>query len=116
MPNISDFYLLVGILVMSGVTFLTRITPVILPKRWLDSPLLLAVNKGLPLAVMSLLILTSLSWYNEQQHFTLSPLLFAQILALIIVLISYHYWKQLFLSMIIGIASLNGLLFLLKMF
>ncbi|EEV22212.1 hypothetical protein ENHAE0001_0106 [Enhydrobacter aerosaccus SK60] len=40
----------------------------------------------------------------------LSPLLVAEILALIVVLLSYHWKKQLLLSMLVGIASLNGFL------
>lgn len=97
---------------MALVTFLTRIIPLILPKKLLGSPLFHAVNVGLPLAVMSLLILTSLAWFDKQQ-LSVSPLLLAQILALVMVLISYYLWKQLFVSMIIDIASLNGFLYVL---
>lgn len=110
LTEIPSSYLFFGILAMAGVTFLTRITPVILPKKLLDMPLLLAINKGLPLAVMTLLILASLTWLDKTGHFIISQLLICQILALIVVLASYHFWKQLFVSMIIGIASLNGFL------
>ena len=113
----DNFYLVAATFAMALVTFLTRITPIILPKRLLDAPLLLAVNKALPLSVMTLLILTSLHW---QQHkpmpnamsmsLGLSPLLVAEILALLVVLLSYHWKKQLLLSMLVGIASLNGFL------
>ena len=118
----DNFYLVAATFAMALVTFLTRITPIILPKRLLDAPLLLAVNKALPLSVMTLLILTSLHW---QQHkpmpnamsmsLGLSPLLVAEILALIVVLLSYHWKKQLLLSMLVGIASLNGFLWLLNL-
>lgn len=107
------WYLIFAIVGMASVTFSTRITPIVLPKRLLESPIFLAVNKGLPLAVMTLLILAGLTWHDHNQNFTLSPLLFAQILALIVVLVSYHYWRQLLISMVIGIASLNGFLWLL---
>ena len=109
----DNFYLVAATFAMALVTFLTRITPIILPKRLLDAPLLLAVNKALPLSVMTLLILTSLHWQQPNAmsvSLGLSPLLVAEILALIVVLLSYHWKKQLLLSMLVGIASLNGFL------
>lgn len=116
MQPISVSYLIFGILVMALVTFLTRVLPAVLPKKWLASSLLLAINKGLPLAVMTLLILSSLVWLDDGQVFSLSPLLISQILALVMVLISYHLWNQLFVSMIVGIASLNIFLWLMIYF
>ena len=113
----DNFYLVAATFAMALVTFLTRLTPIILPKRLLDAPLLLAVNKALPLSVMTLLILTSLHWQQPKPmpnpmivSLGLSPLLVAEILALIEVLLSYHWKKQLLLSMMVGIASLNGFL------
>ncbi len=113
----DNFYLLAATFAMALVTLLTRLTPIILPKRLLDAPLLLAVNKALPLSVMTLLILTSLHWQQPKpipnamnMSLGLSPLLVAEILALIVVLLSYHWKKQLLLSMLVGIASLNGFL------
>lgn len=113
----DNFYLIAATFAMALVTFLTRLTPIILPKRLLDAPLLLAVNKALPLSVMTLLILTSLHWQQPKpipnamnMSLGLSPLLVAEILALLVVLLSYHWKKQLLLSMLVGIASLNGFL------
>ena len=113
----DNFYLVAATFAMALVTFLTRLTPIILPKRLLDAPLLLAVNKALPLSVMTLLILTSLHWQQPKpipnamnMSLGLSPLLVAEILALLVVLLSYHWKKQLLLSMLVGIASLNGFL------
>ena len=113
----DNVYLVAATFAMALVTFLTRITPIILPKRLLDAPLLLAVNKALPLSVMTLLILTSLHWQQPKpipnamnMSLGLSPLLVAEILALLVVLLSYHWKKQLLLSMLVGIASLNGFL------
>lgn len=118
----DNFYLVAATFAMALVTFLTRITPIILPKRLLDAPLLLAVNKALPLSVMTLLILTSLHWQQPKPmpnamniSLGLSPLLVAEILALIVVLLSYHWKKQLLLSMLVGIASLNGFLWVLNL-
>ena len=118
----DNFYLVAATFAMALVTLLTRITPIILPKRLLDAPLLLAVNKALPLSVMTLLILTSLHWQQPKAmpnamivSLGLSPLLVAEILALLVVLLSYHWKKQLLLSMLVGIASLNGFLWLLNL-
>ena len=112
----DNVYLVAATFAMALVTFLTRLTPIILPKRLLDAPLLLAVNKALPLSVMTLLILTSLHWQQPKAmpnamivSLGLSPLLVAEILALLVVLLSYHWKKQLLLSMLVGIASLNVL-------
>lgn len=113
----DNVYLIAATFAMALVTLLTRLTPIILPKRLLDAPLLLAVNKALPLSVMTLLILTSLHWQQPKPmpnamsvSLGLSPLLVAEILALVVVLLSYHWKKQLLLSMLVGIASLNGFL------
>ena len=114
----DNVYLVAATFAMALVTLLTRFSPVILPKRLLDAPLLLAVNKALPLSVMTLLILTSLHWQQPKSisiSLGLSPLLVAEILALIVVLLSYHWKKQLLLSMLVGIASLNGFLLLLNL-
>jgi branched-subunit amino acid transport protein AzlD len=118
----DNVYLVAATFAMALVTFLTRLTPIILPKRLLDAPLLLAVNKALPLSVMTLLILTSLHWQQPKpmpnamsMSLGLSPLLVAEILALVVVLLSYHWKKQLLLSMLVGIASLNGFLWLLNL-
>ncbi len=118
----DNVYLVAATFAMALVTFLTRLTPIILPKRLLDAPLLLAVNKALPLSVMTLLILTSLHWQQPKpmpnamsMSLGLSPLLMAEILALIVVLLSYHWKKQLLLSMLVGIASLNGFLWVLNL-
>ena len=115
----DNVYLIAATFAMALVTFLTRLTPIILPKRLLDAPLLLAVNKALPLSVMTLLILTSLHWQPQPKPISmslgLSPLLVAEILALLVVLLSYHWKKQLLLSMLVGIASLNGFLWLLNL-
>lgn len=118
----DNVYLIAATFAMALVTLLTRLTPIILPKRLLDAPLLLAVNKALPLSVMTLLILTSLHWQQPKPmpnamsvSLGLSPLLVAEILALLVVLLSYHWKKQLLLSMLVGIASLNGFLWLLNL-
>ncbi len=99
---------------MAGVTFITRALPVLIPKKLLDTPWLHRLNESLPLSVMVLLILTSLSYKdistNTSVHSGELQLLMAQIGALLLVLFIYHISRQLLVSMIAGIAAINGLL------
>lgn len=113
-----DLYLMLAIFTMAGITFITRVTPTILPKKLLTAPFFVKLNQALPLTVMVLLILSALSWQDNNPpnspHFALSALLVAQILSLVVVLVSYHVFRQLLVSMIIGIACLNGFLYVLQ--
>lgn len=112
-------YLLYAIIAMAVVTFITRALPALIPQRLLNTPWLHRLNERLPLAVLVLLILTSLSYQGLFTGFTLTAqpgqvaMLTAQIGALIIVLAIYHWRRQLLLSMIAGIAALNAILWLI---
>lgn len=112
----TSSYLIAATLAMAGVTFITRAIPALIPQKLLDRPWLHRLNESLPLSVMVLLILTSLSYQDLSAHINLSSaelhLLMAQIGALILVLLIYHISRQLLVSMIIGIAAINGLLWL----
>ncbi|WP_435978644.1 AzlD domain-containing protein [Psychrobacter sp. DM4] len=111
----SSSYLIFATLAMAAVTFVTRALPVLIPKKILDTPWLHRLNESLPLSVMVLLILTSLS-YQELSRIHLNSaelhLLLAQIGALAAVLLIYHISRQLLVSMLVGIATINGLLWL----
>lgn len=104
------FIWLLSVLLMGGATYLLRAAPVLLPKTWLKSALLLALNFALPLSVMTVLILTSLSLDKAA---TSPRYLMAEILALTCVWLSYRYWRNVLISMVIGVAALNGWLWLL---
>ncbi len=110
-------YLIAAIFAMASVTFITRAIPALIPKKLLDTPWLHRLNESLPLSVMILLVLTSLSYQDLSARTNLSSpdlhLLLAQIGALILVLVIYHISRQLLISMIVGIVSINGLLWLL---
>ena len=112
-------YLLYAIIAMAVVTFITRALPALIPQRLLNTPWLHRLNERLPLAVLVLLILTSLSYQGLFTGFSLTAeegqvaMLTAQIGALIIVLAIYHWSRQLLVSMIAGIAALNAILWLL---
>jgi branched-subunit amino acid transport protein len=112
----TNSYLVFATLAMAGVTFITRAIPALIPQKLLDKPWLHRLNESLPLSVLVLLILTSLAYQDLTVATSLnSPelhLLLAQIGALLLVLLIYHISRQLLVSMIVGIAAINGLLWL----
>lgn len=112
----NSSYLILATLAMAAVTFITRAIPALIPQRMLDRPWLHRLNESLPLSVLVLLILTSLSYQELSRTTSLSDatlhLLLAQIGALALVLLVYHITRQLLISMIVGIAAINGLLWL----
>lgn len=116
----TNSYLLFATLAMAGVTFIIRAIPALIPKKILDTPWLHRLNESLPLSVMTLLILTSLSYQDLSIGTRLGSaelqLLLAQIGALLIVLLIYHFSRQLLVSMVAGIATINGFLWLFGMF
>lgn len=91
-------------------TQLCRFLPEFLPSKVLSHPILQKLNKMLPLVIMLLLLLTSLTIPQSSAGL---PLFFAQIMALAFVVISYHFLKNTLLSVALGIVSLNGFLWLL---
>ena len=107
-------YLIMATLAMAGVTFITRAIPALIPQRLLDRPWLHRLNESLPLSVLVLLILTSLSYrqlgITTQLNSPELHLLLAQLGALTLLLFVYHFSRQLLVSMIVCIAALNGLL------
>lgn len=112
----SSTYLIFATLAMAAVTFVIRALPALIPKKLLDTPWLHRLNESLPLSVMVLLILTSLSFQDLSAATGIDSaelhLLMAQIGALFLVLFIYHISRQLLVSMVVGIAAINGLLWL----
>ncbi|MDE4453750.1 AzlD domain-containing protein [Psychrobacter sp. DAB_AL62B] len=116
----TSSYLIIATFAMAAVTFVTRALPALIPKKLLDTPWLHRLNESLPLSVMVLLILTSLSYQGLSENTGLNSaevhLLMAQIGALLLVLFVYHISRQLLVSMVVGIAAINGFLWLLTNF
>lgn len=112
----TSSYLIFATFAMAAVTFVIRALPALIPKKLLDTPWLHRLNESLPLSVMVLLILTSLSYQDLSATTAINSaewhLLMAQIGALILVLLIYHISRQLLVSMVVGIAAINGLLWL----
>ena len=113
-------YLIIATFAMAAVTFVTRALPALIPKKLLDTPWLHRLNESLPLSVMVLLILTSLSYQGLSQSTGINSaelhLLMAQIGALFLVLFIYHISRQLLVSMVVGIAAINGFLWFFMVF
>lgn len=103
--------LLIGIVLMGVITLILRAFPTLVPQRLLRQRWLLALNFALPMAVMTILIMASLNLFTEQ--FT-TIRLSAEIIALVFVLLSYIRWRNVFISLAVGIGSLNALLSLLQ--
>lgn len=98
----SDILMMWAALILG--TQLCRFLPTFLPKKVLASSILQKLNQMLPLVIMLLLLLTSLSVPSDSQGV---PLLLAQIAALALVVLSYHKLKNTLLSVALGIVSLN---------
>ncbi|HLS21358.1 MAG TPA: AzlD domain-containing protein [Paenalcaligenes sp.] len=92
-------------------TFFLRAAPTLIPRKWLTHPFLQALNRFLPLCVMVALVLSTFTTLDEPLYRSA----LAQLLALLLVLLSYIRFKNVFLSMIIGVGGLNGLLFLFNL-
>lgn len=112
MGNMTMTALLVSIVIMGLITFVLRAFPTFVPRRILNSHLLRYLNYALPLSVMMVLIVHSMGidFFAPDLSGILS-----KIGALLLVLLSYIWWKNVFLSVIIGVAALNGLLYLIAM-
>src|SRR5690625_2774131 len=103
----SNSSFLIVLLATAGTTFFLLAAPVLIPRRRLASPLLQALNRFLPLFVMVILLANTFTRLEEP---LLTPFA-AQLLALVIVLLSYIRFKHVLLSMILGVGSLNALLY-----
>lgn len=111
----DNTYLILATLVMATVTFITRALPAVTPQKILDKPWLHRLNESLPLSVMVLLIIVSLTypdslinWRDPDMH-----LLIAQIISLLTVLLIYHITRQLLIGMVTGIAMVNLMLWII---
>lgn len=104
MTTIDIIYMLIAL--MLG-TQLCRFLPLFLSKSILSSPILQKLNKILPLVIMILLVLTSLSLPKENENY---HVFIVQIIALIGVILSYKWLKNILVSVGIGILTVNLLL------
>lgn len=93
-----------AIAVMGGITFVLRALPLAAHRPLSRSRLAGALNRRLPLCVMVVLLLVSL------KGTPLEPVLLAsELLALVVVALSYLRWRNPLVSVVAGVAALNGL-------
>ncbi|MFA9501031.1 AzlD domain-containing protein [Mannheimia sp. E30BD] len=107
--SLNDILIMFVALILG--TQICRFLPEFLPKKVLSLPILQKLNKMLPLVIMVLLLLTSLTFpkSGEGPH-----LILAQTLALLCVLGSYIWFKNTFLSVALGILGVNVFLSILS--
>ena len=101
METLDIIYMLIALVLG---TQLCRFIPLMLPKSALTHPILQKLNKILPLVIMILLVLTSLSLPQNNSGYAL---FLAQLGALALVIVSYKWLKNILLSVGLGIAGLN---------
>ena len=109
--GMSNTVFLIALACMSAITFVLRAAPTLLPRKWLESPWLNALNFALPLSVMMVLILAALPLQDAVLEQNWRELV-AQILALLLVLWVYARWRNVLVAMVTGVGILNLLLYL----
>ncbi|QGM81603.1 AzlD domain-containing protein [Otariodibacter oris] len=107
METIDIIYMLIALVLGAQIC---RLIPLVLPKTIISHPILQKLNRILPLIIMILLVLTSLALPKEGTGYTL---LIAQVLALITVILSYHWFKNILISVSLGVLNVNLLIWLL---
>nr|MBF0685754.1 AzlD domain-containing protein [Pseudomonas sp.] len=95
------WWLAVG--VMGAITFLLRALPLAAHRPLSRSRLAADLNRRLPLCVMVILLLVSLKGTPADPS-----VLVSELLALALVAITYLRWRNPLLSVIAGVAALNG--------
>ncbi|WP_301099150.1 AzlD domain-containing protein [Otariodibacter sp.] len=107
MDTINIIYMLIALVLGTQIC---RFIPLVLPKAMVSHTILQKLNRILPLIIMILLVLTSLALPKEGTGYTL---FIAQILALVTVILSYHWFKNILISVSLGVLNVNLLLWLL---
>lgn len=105
----GHWLILVSIVAMGVITFILRAFPLIVPRRILTSRYLKSLNVAFPISVMMLLILDSL---GVELHAFVPVVITCKLMALVVVFFSYYFWRNVFVSIIIGVAALNLFLWL----
>lgn len=99
------------LLALAAGTMLCRFLPLMISANFLAHPILQKLNRMLPLAIMVILVLSSLDFPTTSS--ANYSMLIAQILAMVLVLLSYRWFNNMLLSVACGIAAINGILYFL---
>lgn len=100
--------LLISVILMTIITFYLRMASNFTPRRWLQSPILQSLNSVLPMIIMMILILNSLSLSIAEGSEIL-----AKVGGLIGVVLSYLWLRNIFVSITLGILLVNLFSYLL---
>ncbi|MGX2948278.1 AzlD domain-containing protein [Frederiksenia canicola] len=106
----TDWEMMLMLVALTLGTQLPRFIPQVLPKTLLAHPILQKPNKMLPLVIMLLLVLTSLSLPTATHDYSR---FFAQIVSLVAVVLSYKWLNNILLSVALGILNVNLLLWII---
>ncbi len=98
MTDVIDNWIL--LFVMSGITILLRAVPLLMSRSLLRTRWMLRLNQELPLCVMIILVIHSLSTPEVT-----APLM-AESIALAAVAASYLRWRNALLSVVLGLVTL----------
>jgi branched-subunit amino acid transport protein AzlD len=90
-----------AVVLMSTLTIALRALPLLMNRSALRRPWMTALNRDLPLCVMVILVMHSLSASHSTTH------LAAEIVALGVVAASYLRWRNALLSVVIGLGTLT---------
>lgn len=99
MPDNS--YILLAIATASIITLGLRALPFMLKNAIKDSPLLLALNRAMPLGIMVILVVYCLAAIDLADR----PLAIAQLIACAVTFLVHHWRRNLFISIAAGTAS-----------
>lgn len=102
MTTIGHWWL--AIAVMGGITFILRALPLAAHKSLARSRLTAELNRKLPVCVMIVLLLVSLKGTPAEPG-----LLISELLALGLAGGTYLRWRNPLLSVVVGVAALNGI-------
>lgn len=109
MVKVTDRYIYAGLIIFAIINYALRALPFIVLRRRQMPPWLAYLSKGLPGAIMAILVVYNL----RNTSFTRPPYGIPEIIA-IIVTIAVHHWKEsMVFTLVVGTGVYVGLLYLL---
>lgn len=88
------------LLVMSGITIFLRAVPLLITRSFFRTRWMINLNQELPLCVMIILVVHSLAPSD------INPNLLGELIALVLVAVSYLRWRNALLSVVLGLGML----------
>lgn len=101
----DNLTIIIALLSMSATIIFCRTLPLMLPRRWLNSRWIYRLNQQLPLCIMIVLLLSSLSLKGDISASILT--IVSELITITAVILSYHWKRNILLSVAVGIIILN---------